>query len=144
MAYGILAEDMLAICLLFAGGDVMTPMGEVICHAEEFQRGRRYFGASDLDFRWAFMHLAEGASKGKKTRQEVWCQGDVPRIIFSGLLLRDFIEPVLRKSGIWFNDEGEHWESEDEYPPSPRNLKMRRFFFPTGEPDAGEGYRIPV
>lgn len=128
MGYGILSEDMLAICLLVAKGDVTMPMGEVVYRVEEFQREHGFFGVSDTDFRSAFMHLAEFAGNGTKTREDIYLKSENPREIFDSLFLRDFIMPVLGLCGIWFNDEGEAWEHDDEYPPTWRNRLLKEYF----------------
>jgi len=128
MGYGILSEDMLAICLLFAKGDVMMPMGEIISRIEEFQCKHGFFGVSDTDIRCAFMHLAEVAGNVKIPEKGIRFDSENPREMFGGLLLRDFIKPVLGLSGIWFNDEGESWDSYDDYPPTSRNRLLQEYF----------------
>jgi hypothetical protein len=128
MAHAIMAEDMLALCLLAAGGETRTPMGEVVRRIEAFQeKTGNHYGTSDRDFRNLFITLGRGAGKDR-FKWELYPQSDDPLVIFEGLRLLDFIEPVLRQHYAYFNDREEWWEIEDEMRPSDGNLMMRGFF----------------
>jgi hypothetical protein len=128
MAHAIMAEDMLALCLLVARGETRTPMGEVVKRIEAYQeKNGHYYGTSDRDFRNLFIIVGYSAGKDR-WKWEFYPQSDDPLVIFEGLRLLDFIEPVLRKHYAYFNDSEEWWEVEEDMCPSDGNLMMRRFF----------------
>jgi hypothetical protein len=128
MAYAIMAEDMLVLCLFFAKGETRTPMGEVIRRAEAYQdKTGHHYGTSNRDFRHVFKIMCPAAGRGRWKWQS-YPVDDEPFIFFKGLRLLDFINPMLRQHYAYFNDSEEWWENEEYMRPSDRNLMIRHFF----------------
>ncbi|MBU2489730.1 MAG: hypothetical protein KKA60_10095 [Proteobacteria bacterium] len=124
MAYGFTAEDMVAICLTLADGDLSTPLGEVIRRAEALQAGtQRHFGVSDADFLNSFFQL-----KTADTHQtfEEFIE-DFQRSL--SYPLSWWLPQILDHYMVYFNDEGESWERLGEPrssgPPDHRDLVHR-------------------
>ena len=101
MAAAILSQDILAICLLLAEGNIDLSMEEVIHRAENFQEDQdRHFGITRSDFRglfnyWfmfdlAIIHFDDGID-GIKLKDIVIYLGDVC-IVRNGGRAHDYIE----------------------------------------------------
>jgi len=58
MAYCLMSQDILGVCLLVAGGDLNMPLEDIINHIEEFEeQEKRLFGTVGWDFRVLFFWL---------------------------------------------------------------------------------------
>lgn len=99
MVAAILSQDILAICLLFADGDMDVSLEEVIQRAEEYQEMQdRHFGISRSDFRGLFNMLLSWELGIKKPGDKM----DDTR-------LSDVVTDILDYHDAYFNDEGESW-----------------------------------
>jgi hypothetical protein len=121
MAYAIPSSGMLTICLVLSGCDPATPIATVIERVEDYQQAQQcYFGVSDSDFRMALLWLAI-------LRDEVDTL-DPEQIAarLNNIPLREWVQPMLGYSRVYFNDEGESWDKEEEEGDYGRQL--RQFF----------------
>jgi len=122
MPASILTEDFLAICLILAYGDMNMELEEIICRVESFQSSSdRHFGISRYDFRNAINMLSFNIYHETGI-------GNYKEMLAIKPLLKNWICPILQYDDVYFNDEGEHWCEFERKSPSPKNLKMRKFF----------------
>ncbi|MFH2044815.1 MAG: hypothetical protein ABIK92_06695 [Pseudomonadota bacterium] len=99
MAASILSQDIIAICLLFAGGDINLSLTEVIRRVEEYQEIKnRHFGISIHDFRGLFYNLLNCKLGIKSVSNEI-----------NEIKLSDTIIDIIEYHDAYFNDEGEYW-----------------------------------
>lgn len=121
MAYAIPASGMLTICLVLSGCDPATPIATIIERVESYQRAQQCtFGVSDSDFRMAMLWLAV-------LHGEMDCVGlEQADSVLAGIPLREWVQPMLGYSRVYFNDEGESWDEENEEADDGRSL--RQFF----------------
>ncbi|MBN1194530.1 MAG: hypothetical protein JXA08_04185 [Methanomicrobiaceae archaeon] len=139
MARAIPSENMLAIALICAEGDVTRPMGEIVAEIEAWQgRTGRWLGESKWDFGSGFAQLGRDAGGRRRwTGTGSFYTGDSdPREVFGDLLLADFIYPCLKYDEFYCNDESEWWCRRRMGTVSVHNRLMRRFF-------ADEANRVP-
>jgi hypothetical protein len=109
MATATLSQDILAICLVLADGDIHLPMEEVIRRAEDFQEIHdRHFGISQRDFRGLFLQLPS------LDAYKLLLFGDCQRSQEDDARLRDCILDILSHYDAYFNDEGEHWCGKEQ------------------------------
>ena len=104
MPAAILSQDILAICLLLADGNIDLSMEEVVHRVEIFQEDQdRHFGITRYDFRGLFNY---------------WFMFDLGIIHcdegIDGIKLKDVAIDVLTYHDAHFNDEGEYWTKEKE------------------------------
>jgi hypothetical protein len=121
MAYAIPASGMLTICLVLSGCDPATPIGTIIERVEDYQRAQQCtFGVSGTDFRMALLWLAvlHGEMDGVGLEQA--------DSVLAGIPLREWVQPMLGYSRVYFNDEGESWDEGNEEGDYGRSL--RQFF----------------
>ena len=101
MSAAILSQDILAICLIAAGGDTDLRLEEIIRRVENFQEHEnRHFGISRRDFRAAFLSLCYWELELIK-----------PGSKLDGIRLIDLIQDLLTYHDAWFNDEGVSWSA---------------------------------
>jgi hypothetical protein len=106
MAYGICSEDMAAICITLAGGEIGLSMREVVRYGAAFQQERGdHFGTSDNDFRRCFYLL--GVENRIYPLGALGADGRLPAAF--DLPLSVWCGHMLRWHDVYFNDEGEHW-----------------------------------
>lgn len=102
MGMAVLTQDILAICLYHADGDLSMPLEELICRVERYQdRCQRYLGISREDFRGMFIALIY--------LELSMVNLDSEDVQFDGITLGDVAEKMLDYTDVYFNDEGEHW-----------------------------------
>lgn len=105
MPAAMLTQDILAICLLHADGNIDLSLENILFHAETYQeRQNRHFGISRSDFRGLF-HMLMFCELGMKKFGE-----DIENIT-----LRDMLPEILKYHSAYFNDEGEHWIKDDDW-----------------------------
>ena len=103
MAASLLSQDIVAICLVIAEGNIEFSLEEIICRLEKFQdTNNRHFGISESDFRILFKNLIYSELELKTFCDEI---GDIR--------LCDIIPDILNYSDAFFNDEGEYWIKEN-------------------------------
>ena len=112
---------MLTICLVLSGCDPATPIGTIIERVENYQQAQQcYFGVSDSDFRMAMLWLAI-------LRGEVdTLDSEQVTARLNGIPLHEWVQPMLAYQRVYFNDEGESWDKEEEEGDYGRQL--RQFF----------------
>ena len=106
-----LSQDILAVCLVLADGDIDLTLAEVVRRAEGYQeRADRHFGISTSDFRGLMCQLLPPGS----------CWACVARMEGVGeeVRLREVIGDILGYHDGWCNDEGEGW-----IPAEPMNFR---------------------
>lgn len=130
MSASILTEDVLAICLILADGNVNASMEQIICSVEAYQElSDRHFGITRSDFRNSLHFLFHNGfpdEPGWCDYEETWCRKP---------LLRHWITLILNYDELYCNEEGEHWYPHEGAVPSEHNRMMRRFFSDTNSDD---------
>ncbi len=102
MAAVILSQDILAICLFLADGNINLSLGEVIRRVENYQEVQnRHFGISRSDFRGLFQMLISWELGIKSFGDEL-----------DDIKLSYIITEILKYHDGYFNDEGEHWTKD--------------------------------
>lgn len=105
MAAAILSQDILAICLIVAKGNIHLSLEEIIRRVENFQEvHNRHFGISRSDFRGLFNMLLSWELRIKSFFDEI-----------DDIKLIDIIPDIIKYHDAYFNDEGEHWAKDDNY-----------------------------
>ena len=100
MAASILSQDILAICLFLADGNIDLSIEEVIHRVEKYQEEQdRHFGISRSDFRNLFHMLISWELRIKE---------------FDDIKLSDIITDILMYQYAHFNDEGENWIKDND------------------------------
>jgi len=129
MPASILAQDLLAICLIFSKGDTRTKLEEITRGVESYQESSdRHFGISRQDFRnllWKLLYF--DLSIGKKLDEverwkiipdtlldEVELWEIIPDILLDTVELWEIIPDILGYRCAHFNDEGEGMSSFDD------------------------------
>ncbi len=104
MAASILSQDILAICLFLADGNIELSIEEVIHRAENYQKiNDRHFGITRSDFHNLF-HYWFIFDLGIKQLDEG----------IDDVKLKDVVIDILAYHSSHFNDEGEYWINEKE------------------------------
>ena len=107
MAAVTLTQDILAVCLLFADGDISLSMEEILQHAERFQeKNDRHFGISRSDLRVLFIMLFAWYLGIRGFSEEL-----------DDIKLSDCIPEILKYHDAYFNDESSHWVTYEEAGP---------------------------
>jgi hypothetical protein len=119
MAASILSQDILAICLFLADGNIDLPVAEVIRRAEAYQDiQNRHFGISRSDFRNLFRKLLILEKGRLSTDDEIL-----------DIKLGNVINDILSFQYAHFNDEGEHWIMVDELQKEESNSPDIRYWY---------------
>lgn len=104
MAASILTQDVLAICLFLSDGNIELPLEEVISRAEDFQEVEdRHFGTLRSDYRNLFHMLFGWELRIMSLSDE-----------FGDIKLRDTITFILKYHSVFFNEEGEYWDTDND------------------------------
>ena len=99
----ILSQDIVAICLFHADGNIDLSLENILFHVETYQEGHnRHFGISRGDFRGLFYRLIFMELGMKKFGDDL-----------NDIRLRGVISKILTYHSAYFNDEGEHWIKDD-------------------------------
>ena len=113
MAASILCQDIVAICLCLAEGNLDLAMEVIIRRAESYQaKHYRHFGISTRDFRNLLRNLFLLEMKVTGADEETF-----------NIRLVHTINYILKYQYAHFNDEGELWirsdelQKEESYPP---------------------------
>ncbi len=102
MAKVMLSQDVLAICLIIADGDIEIGLEQIIQGVEKFQdRENCHFG---IDFRCAF-HMLLSLELGVKSFSDN----------FDQFKLADIMADMLSFDDVYCNDEGENWYKRPGY-----------------------------
>jgi hypothetical protein len=136
MAIATLSQDILAICLVLADGDIHLPMEEIIRRAEDFQETHdRHFGISQRDFRGLFLQLPS------LDDYKLLIFGDCQRAPEDAARLHDCVLDILSHYDAYFNDEGDHWCGKEQLgvnavaAATPLTIRGTRFDDAFPEPD---------
>lgn len=104
MAYAVLSQEFLIICLLFAEGDLDIGISELITRVETFQNAeKKFFGVSEDDFRGALYKLIFFHASPDDFEEKV-----------RSVKLRNLAPEMLNYHELYSNDEGECWIRFDE------------------------------
>ncbi len=110
---------MLTICLVLSGCDPATPIATVIERVEDYQQAQQCsFGVSDSDFRMALLWLAVLRGEVDTLDPEQMAAR------LNGIPLREWVQPMLAYQRVYFNDEGESWDTGNEEGDYGRQLRL--------------------
>lgn len=105
MAYAIRSEDLMAICIVLAEGDIDVDLSSVIARVESLQRDcGDHFGVWETDFRMSFFWL--GYRNELYELNAIKPDGEVADFAQP---LSAWLDRLLGWREVYFNDEGEHW-----------------------------------
>jgi hypothetical protein len=133
MACSIASEDLLAICLVLADGDLSLDTGEVMRRAIAFQQERgSHLGTCESDLFLALVWL------GLTSR--LWRFGPTgdPVEMLQRVVLGQWVEPILAQRDVWLDEDGEDWTPWGRDAPSERNAAWRAFFAAHPDPAPAE------
>lgn len=105
MAYGLDSEDVRALLIVLAGGDLDANLGTVIDRIEALQHLHEdHVGTTPNDLQMALFCLAA------ESRLLSCCDDPEPLRLLRRMTIRDIAPPLLDRPGAWCNDEGEAWD----------------------------------
>jgi hypothetical protein len=126
MGYGIPSEDFLALCVLFAKGNMSITIDDLIRRVAEYQRERNsFYGVCENDFQEAIIEMIslQGGALGSIRWNDYTA--------LSKIRVKDLIEPMLQYYDVWFNDSDVYWSTNRQMNrkmPTIQNVRMRQFF----------------
>ncbi len=109
MAKALLMEDVLAICLVVAKGNIDLSFKEVLSRIEDYEvTYKRHFLMERGELQRSFVYLLRETREGFSMIDEDYS-------VKEGITFREIIPLILSFDEVYSNDEGEYWTRFEKF-----------------------------